>query len=49
MNLSPLAMAAAASLAAWIYLALFHGRFWHADQRLDDATPPCDSWPAVAV
>ncbi|MEE8311216.1 MAG: glycosyltransferase, partial [Candidatus Binatia bacterium] len=25
-----------ASLAAWVYLAFFHGRFWRADQRLSD-------------
>ncbi len=36
------------SLAAWIYLALFHGRFWRADQRLGDAPAPA-LWPPVAI
>lgn len=27
--------AAALALAAWVYLFLLHGRFWHADQRIN--------------
>lgn len=39
---------AALSLLAWLYLILFHGRFWRADQRLGhDAAP--EVWPAVAA
>ncbi|MDA0703950.1 MAG: glycosyltransferase [Proteobacteria bacterium] len=39
---------AALSLLAWLYLILFHGRFWRADQRLGhDAAP--ETWPAVAA
>jgi hopene-associated glycosyltransferase HpnB len=49
MTLSPLALVAVASLAAWIYLALFHGRFWHADQKLGNGLPRRATWPAVAV
>jgi len=30
----------ALSLAAWIHLAFFHGRFWRADQRLGAGGPP---------
>jgi hopene-associated glycosyltransferase HpnB len=43
-----LAIVAAASLAAWLWLALVWGRFWRTDQRL----PPCRrpaTWPSVAV
>lgn len=39
---------AAVSMAAWIYLLLFRGRFWRAEARLPAASPP-QSWPAVAV
>lgn len=39
---------AALSLLAWLYLILFHGRFWRADQRLGrDASSR--AWPAVAA
>lgn len=46
------------SLAAWLYLAFFHGRFWRADQRLDaagagDGVPESGAvstaWPAVVA
>jgi hopene-associated glycosyltransferase HpnB len=41
---------ACAALAAWIYLALFHHRFWQADQRLSAAAAPDPgAWPAVAA
>ena len=36
------------SLAAWLYLLLFRGKFWKADQVLPAAPPP-ESWPDVAV
>ena len=37
--ISPLVGLALLSFAAWIYLALIHGRFWRADQRLEDVDP----------
>ncbi len=40
---------AALALAAWIYLTLFHGRFWHADQRLPPATREPETWPEVVA
>ena len=39
----------ALSLLIWLYLLLFHGRFWHADQRLFDATPTIKKWPDVCA
>ena len=36
------------SLAAWIYLNFFHGRFWRADQRLGVSPSPA-SWPRVVA
>jgi len=35
------------SLAVWLYLLLLHGRYWRADQRLDDLTPAAT--PSVVV
>lgn len=43
---------AAVSLVIWLYLAFFHGRFWRADQRLDDAPdalPGNAPWPRVTA
>ncbi|MCP4330975.1 MAG: glycosyltransferase [Alphaproteobacteria bacterium] len=40
---------AAFSLLIWLYLALFHGRYWRADQRLPQNPPELDQWPAVAA
>ena len=40
---------AALSLLIWLYLALFHGRFWRADQRLEATPPDRQSWPAVVA
>ncbi|MBS2962258.1 glycosyltransferase [Actinocrinis puniceicyclus] len=40
------------SLATWLYLLLFHGRFWLADQRLplaESRPPAAGSWPAVVA
>ena len=41
---------AALALAAWLYLAFGHRRFWRADQRLEpaDEMAPAD-WPAVVA
>ena len=48
---SVLAALAALSLLVWLYLALFHGRFWRADRRLTaaGALPPGQSWPGVVA
>lgn len=35
------------SLAAWIYLFVFHGRFWQADQFLSQKESALASWPSV--
>ncbi len=35
------------ALAAWLYLAVAHGRFWQTGQRLGHATPPLR--PSVAI
>lgn len=37
------------SLVIWLYLALFHGRFWHADQRLNDGIADLSEWPDVSA
>jgi hopene-associated glycosyltransferase HpnB len=40
------------SLAIWLFLLLFWGNFWKADQRLDKTDPPNDAldrWPSVWV
>lgn len=39
----------AISLAIWIYLIGFHGRFWQADQRLPRAVQQEKSWPSVVA
>ncbi len=44
-----LAAAALVGLAAWLYLVLFRGGFWRADQRLDARAPAPAAWPAVAA
>ena len=41
--------AAALSVAIWLYLIFFRGRFWRADQRLGPAPGTVGDWPAVAV
>jgi hopene-associated glycosyltransferase HpnB len=41
-----------ASLAAWLYLAFLHGRFWRADVRLEPgaaAALPGGAWPRVVA
>jgi len=40
---------AAIGLLIWLYLALFHGRFWRADQRLPARTVERQDWPEVTV
>jgi hopene-associated glycosyltransferase HpnB len=47
--MSALAVLAALSLAAWVYLVFAHGRFWLCDQRLEGREPPPERWPAVAA
>ena len=47
--MSALAALCALSFAAWLYLALAHGRFWLCDQRLDGRAPPPSRWPAVVA
>ena len=37
------------ALTAWIYLTLFHGRFWHADQRLTSRPREPEVWPEVVA
>lgn len=37
------------ALAAWLYLAFRHGRFWQADQRLDSTVAAPIDWPSVAI
>lgn len=40
---------AALSLAAWIYLLLFHGGFWRARERLPQQPPVPARWPSVVA
>ncbi len=44
-----LTLIAATALAAWIYLVLFHGDFWRADQRLPNEARPPAAWPAIVA
>ncbi len=44
--MTPLALLAASTLAAWAFMLLAWGRFWRADVRLD-ASPPPLRWPDV--
>jgi len=49
---SPLSWLGAASLACWVYLACFNGRFWRGDQRISAQAPAADAlvqWPAVVA
>ncbi len=38
-----------ATLAAWLYLLLFRGGYWRADQRLPEGPGEPRDWPAVAA
>lgn len=42
-------LAAALSLAAWLYLVFAHGRFWLGDQHLDGRAPAPARWPDVVA
>ena len=45
-------VASALSLAAWVYLVKFRGRFWMTDVNFEDdsrAAPPPAEWPAIRV
>ena len=42
-------LAAALACASWLYLALWHGRFWRADQYLEPAARPIETAPAVVA
>ncbi len=44
-----LTLAAAAALAAWIYLVFFHGFFWRADQRLAGGAVAPDPPPDIVA
>ena len=44
-----LLLLSALSLCIWIYLLLFRGRFWLADQRINDDLSALDDYPAIAV
>jgi hopene-associated glycosyltransferase HpnB len=49
---SPLSWLGAGSLAAWVYLVFFNGRFWQGDQRLCAQAPANDAlakWPSVVA
>ena len=37
------------SIAAWVALMGFRGRFWRADQRMDGECAELDRWPDVAA
>lgn len=43
------AVLAAAALLPWIYLILFRGQFWRADQRLSRAVSRRQDWPEVVA
>ena len=47
--MDPLLVTAATALAAWLYLALGHGRFWQGDCELESAEAPPGPWPAVTA
>ena len=39
----------AAAFAVWLYLTFVHGRFWKADQRLENIAPPVGELPSVVA
>lgn len=47
--MSILTAGAGLALAAWVYLLLFHGRYWHADARLDRHAGLAPEWPPVVA
>ncbi len=46
-----LTLIASVAFLAWLYLLLFHGRFWRADQRVESAAelPEPEIWPSVVT
>ena len=40
---------ASVSAVIWLYLALFRGRFWLANQRLSTEHAQLDTWPDIAI
>jgi len=46
---SILAQATGVSLLIWLYLVLFHGRFWQGTEQLAATPEDISSWPAVAA
>jgi len=47
--MSLLFLIGAISLAAWLYLLLFHGGFWRARERLPQEPAALDRWPEVVA
>ena len=47
--MSLLHVIALVSIAAWVVLMGFRGRFWQADQRMDGDCPELERWPEVAA
>src|SRR5262245_45635137 len=39
----------AISLAAWVYLLVFHGNYWRARERLPETPPAPSHWPRVVA
>jgi hopene-associated glycosyltransferase HpnB len=46
---SVLVLATGLSLLIWLYLVLFHGRFWRGSERLTPASPTLSTWPVIAA
>ena len=47
--MDPIAVLTGLSALAWLYLLMFHGRFWPAAERLPETPAEPAAWPAVAV
>lgn len=48
-NLSIWTILSGLSLATWLYLILFHGRYWWSDVHIESDLPDPPEWPSVAV
>ncbi len=46
---SMLVLATGLSLLIWLYLAVFHGRFWRGTERLAQTPPALADWPGVVA
>jgi hopene-associated glycosyltransferase HpnB len=46
---SDIAVVAAGTCVAWLYLLFFRGDFWRGDQQLTERTPELDMWPDVVA